>query len=655
MISLTDLSLELLQELITHVDEQDLAPLRLVSHHLTHAVDPRFFRTLILLSNRLDAGMLEGVRMENRVWGEYVREVVVAPGKAKADKARSSESSVEAERERGMEIEMEQQQRRMASALANLRNVHTVRLKITQNDPEWLMPTVFAALPHYALRTLDLIVDYADVVLPPFLYDQLETLSIVAPEVYAPRRQQPVVEGPKPPTLSDQIAEIVAQNPGLRALYLIGRNEWEDVYEVLLRDQRRLKLKTVQTDTLTPKLLAYLQSYTGLERLRLLHHDATAGSREANDKEAEVFFSSVVPRHAETLRELRCVPAFESAWGFGAWNAGSFKLLRELRTLEVGVNEWGDRAGRVEWANPIPLLLHTVRALPHLTHFSIASTMSESARGASCGDLAMSHREYMARVVEQAVCEALSESQSEFAGGNMRTRITEDMHGYRTGMELPPETGDRWDLGIRNGPKRRRRTPVEEKAWSRWTGRRQLESLATSSTRKTRLSTTYDTYPCRDAYACCRQHTQRGSSTNENEVDIGTQAASQCQRSAFDLSGHGPGGLHIAYRGDGRRTLILTRDAGPPASPQIPTGADASNCWTEAEKEWSRHEAEMNHFGWLQARDRYLAGASIMQRVLVFGEFRAIPGKHFALSPTHRCCKRAIDGSRRGLAGILRE
>ncbi|KAF7296387.1 F-box domain-containing protein [Mycena chlorophos] len=63
--------------------------------------------------------------------------------------------------------------------------------------------------------------------------------------------------------------------------------------------------------------------------------------------------------------------------------------------------------------------------------------------------------------------------------------------------------------------------------------------------------------------------------------------------------------------------FVLTRDPGPPASPQVPTGADASNCWTEAEKEWSRHEAEMNHFGWLQAGDRYLAGASIMQRVLV--------------------------------------
>ncbi|KAF7296388.1 F-box domain-containing protein [Mycena chlorophos] len=464
MSTLTDLSVELLQELITHVDEQDLAPLRLVSKHLTLAVDPRFFRTLILLSNRLNAGMLEGVGMENRVWEDHVREVVVAPGNA----IKAWGSSVEEKREAGMEME---QQRRMASALANLRVVHTVRFKITQNDPDWLMPTIFAALPHYALRTLDLIVDYADVVLPPILCDQLETLSVVASEVYAPRRQQSVVEGPKPPTLSHQVARIVAQNHGLRALYLMGRNDWEDVYDVLLSHPRRLKLKTVQTDTLTAKLFAYLRSYTGLERLRLLHHDATAGSREANDKEAEEFFSSVVPKHAETLRELRCVPAFESAWGFGAWSVGSFQLLRELRTLEVGVNEWGDRPGRVEWENAIPLLLHTVRALPHLTHFSITSTMSESARGARCGDLAMSHREYMARAVEQAVCEVLSESQSEFAGGKTRTRIVEDMDGYKTGMGLPPETGEHWDFGIRKGPNRRRRTPVEEKAWSRWTGR----------------------------------------------------------------------------------------------------------------------------------------------------------------------------------------
>nr|GAT53771.1 predicted protein [Mycena chlorophos] len=432
MSSLNDLSTELLQEITSHLQTHTLAPLRLVSRGLELVVNQRFFKRLTLPSNRLNgaAAMLEAIvssdERQGTVYAEHGDWQKAEP-----------------------ELEI-----LVALALASLRNVSAVRLKCTTDDP---MAQLASADDIHRPRALppprDLRAHHrhplAPARPPPFSSTSLETLSITAPRWYKPIPRlygvppPPTYEGPEPPPLSSQIASIVAQNPNLRALYIADGKNWDDVWDVLLKKRIRLRGLRLQMGEVSTKLLSYLGSYTGLERLALLGNDARGLA--ANDTHAELFYTEILPRHSSTLRELRCLPAFESRWCFGAYNVANIMALKELRVLEVSL------AGPEQ----VPLLFETVISLPHLTHFAILASLLESERNARCGN--PEGRKMALLAVEAAVASLRAELLPEFAQS-----VVEDEDGY--------EEEKRWDREVLDGPLADSHTAPNLDHGKRWRG-----------------------------------------------------------------------------------------------------------------------------------------------------------------------------------------
>ncbi|KAJ7065581.1 hypothetical protein C8F01DRAFT_1228867 [Mycena amicta] len=434
MASLTDLSVELVQDIAAYLETADHASLRSVCRHIGLTMDACFFETLILPSNRLNESMLEAIASarSRSPWANNTRELVIAPGR----KLLKSVAELPVEDEDALKTSM-------ASALACLTKVSVVRFKIMKEDPSWLNGVVFDACQHFPLRTFELVVDSRELaILPPFPTNTLEVLTVIAPVWYRPLPPligmpiQPDAEGPAPPPLAYQIASIVAENRGLRALHITDGKDWDDVWNALL--QSNIYLTELQTGEVSTTLLSYLGAYSGLERLSLIGHDANR--QEANDLLADLFYAKVLQRHRRTLREFRCRPSFEGRWSFAGHNVKVVTGMEELKVLEMSLNSV-DVTSTEAAENAVPLFFQTALALPKLSHFAILPTMGEFARGARCGGPSAAYREGMLELVERAVGAFLP--LPDFADS-----IREDEDGYKD-----HGGGQRWDYEVGSGPK----------------------------------------------------------------------------------------------------------------------------------------------------------------------------------------------------------
>ncbi|KAJ7688162.1 hypothetical protein B0H17DRAFT_673898 [Mycena rosella] len=150
----------------------------------------------------------------------------------------------------------------------------------------------------------------------------------------------------------------------------------------LSRTDWRLRL-VCGLDDIAESLLAYLASYSGIERLEL-EKITHAGSREASDRLADYFLASVLPHHTASLMVLSCCAPYESRWSFGPHSVDAILQLHKLTSLAMSVN-LADVLDE-PLINTVDLLLRNVPLLPELQDIFIYGTITEPIRGAWCGN-----------------------------------------------------------------------------------------------------------------------------------------------------------------------------------------------------------------------------------------------------------------------------
>ncbi|KAJ7307684.1 hypothetical protein DFH08DRAFT_493158 [Mycena albidolilacea] len=234
---------------------------------------------------------------------------------------------------------------------------------------------------------------------------------------------------PPEPTMYADISQLVAQNQ-LSSLHLQGTDAWSRVWSTLRTKSDsgpQIKLIEITTNVVTPELFAYLSSYSGIEKLSLLHPDG--GSREKSDRLANTFFETVLPLHATSLVELSCPAGYESRFSFGTHNVHVISLLHKLESLEMSINAgavrevdkpdvWIDEDGteipifsigvsveaeQAEIDPVVTLLLETAATLPFLRSLAINSAETESNRGAWCGNGRIHHTGAVDAAIEKAM------------------------------------------------------------------------------------------------------------------------------------------------------------------------------------------------------------------------------------------------------------
>jgi hypothetical protein len=139
------------------------------------------------------------------------------------------------------------------------------------------------------------------------------------------------------PLFVQKIPSIVTQNRSLTSLHLSGCSGDARVWTMLHGNPHlQIHLRDISTDNVTPDLLAYLASYSGVEKLRFWGL-STQGQIQA-DNLADTFFTTVLPRHAKSLLELSCPASYECRWRFGTHNVDALSALHNVRNLNVSIN-----------------------------------------------------------------------------------------------------------------------------------------------------------------------------------------------------------------------------------------------------------------------------------------------------------------------------
>ncbi|KAJ6566617.1 hypothetical protein B0H19DRAFT_1257815 [Mycena capillaripes] len=400
---LLDLSVELLEEIGVQLAQKDHANLRAVCKDLGSAMQRLFFSSLILrtgeeMQSENGVEMLKALATGKTGWSYYTRTLRIQPGPGTFPKTREQlalESNIS-------EGEM---QELLASTLKWMANVQTAIW--AANNHGWETQTVCTFLNGLqALSELKLniqgVVDLSSLKISgirKFTFENPSYISCFS------------MNTSSEPPLFQEISPIITENR-LTSLHLAGASEWTKIWRLL---QSKTQLTEVTTSVVTPELFEYLRSYTGVQKLALLHPDG--GNRDKTNLLADTFFETVLLRHATSLVELSCPAYFQSRFSFGPHNVDVISQLHGLTTLEMSINagrvrnkkrDKSVRSRQVEIEQSdidplVTLLLQTAPALPALRSLGIYSADTERNRGAWCGNGRTSHRYPVDMAIETAV------------------------------------------------------------------------------------------------------------------------------------------------------------------------------------------------------------------------------------------------------------
>ncbi|KAJ6569122.1 hypothetical protein B0H19DRAFT_1256791 [Mycena capillaripes] len=135
---------------------------------------------------------------------------------------------------------------------------------------------------------------------------------------------------PTQSTLIEKISNAVNRN--LTSLYLECSSEWSQVWSMLhAKTQNRVHLAEITTRVVTPELFAYLASYSGVQKLRLVPDDA---NRDASDRLADTFHDTTLPitPHSDSKKEEPIVGLSTQA-EIGQSDIDPVSLLQAVATL----------------------------------------------------------------------------------------------------------------------------------------------------------------------------------------------------------------------------------------------------------------------------------------------------------------------------------
>ncbi|KAF8171017.1 hypothetical protein K438DRAFT_1773424 [Mycena galopus ATCC 62051] len=212
-----------------------------------------------------------------------------------------------------------------ADALSALNNVRTVIWKVRSDEYEWTRRVAFAfILTHPFLR--DLQIDMGRFEIPLGDVGGLTKLKVATS----------LFKSPSETVVSGVAANIALNRSTLTGLHLVGHGAaWAEIW-TFLASEKQPQLAEITTNTVTADLLAYLGSYSGVERLNLLCR--TVQSVSESDTLADTFFGKVLPLHIDSLIELSCLSNYEGRWSFGAHSADLISRMHNIESLALNVN-----------------------------------------------------------------------------------------------------------------------------------------------------------------------------------------------------------------------------------------------------------------------------------------------------------------------------
>ncbi|KAJ7467870.1 hypothetical protein B0H11DRAFT_49302 [Mycena galericulata] len=359
MAILLDLCVELLQEIGNELTmTADRACLRAVCRALARVMNPLFFSSLFLRSMHLRSKkgihMLRTLATGQTGWSAYAKTLWMRPGVWKLRgklRIRGGDDSEEEQSkgdEENFDLSDTEMQELLFSALRSMMKIHMVSIQILHpdgSDPKWLLKPIcdfLTTLPSLDILQIDV---HADIEL--FL-PRLFGVSVLNIRTAVSPWANPNVYGVSP---------IVLQSSTLTGLHLSGSRTWSEVWATLHTDTNlHIHLQDISVNIVTPDLLTYLASYSGLETLALERPDGTNTRREKCDHLADVFFNTVLPRHAGSLVYLSCPAEYECDWSIGTHNIDAISGLHQLQILEISING-------TDGHNTVDLLLRTVAEL----------------------------------------------------------------------------------------------------------------------------------------------------------------------------------------------------------------------------------------------------------------------------------------------------
>ncbi|KAJ6451274.1 hypothetical protein C8R45DRAFT_1042162 [Mycena sanguinolenta] len=352
------LCIEVLQEIGSQLPNSDQKNLRAVCKELNVAIDPLFYTFFVLRGDRIRGenglNILERLASGQIGWSHHCKTLHILPG----SKAEKGEAIGPKWYPSNAEIP-----NLLVTAIASMQHIQNVMWNVRARDPQWVRESIcdsLSTLNHLSNLHLQLEGGFRLQLAP---LPRLTTLRIESADWQAVHPQE--------------ICHLVGRGHNLTSLHLTGHNDWSQVWTMVrttsLRPSpsTRIRLKDVCTRIVTPDLIAYLSSYSGLERLTFERFE---GSQPQIDSYADAFFNDVLAQHTQSLVELNCPAAYEGRWCFRMEIANSILQLRKLEKLHISVSS-ADVIDVEPAVNAVTLLLNTAALLPALRflHISPAS------------------------------------------------------------------------------------------------------------------------------------------------------------------------------------------------------------------------------------------------------------------------------------------
>ncbi|KAJ7669504.1 hypothetical protein DFH06DRAFT_1321579 [Mycena polygramma] len=466
--SILSLSVELVQEIACMIPS-DHKQLRVTCKNLSFAVAPLFFSSVLLdvQQSRLEVGLshLEALAAGNTPWSQFARTLKIEHLYPAFLRVGTTPKYTDDE----LQLANERLKQLIKPALESLKNVRTVIWNCDGDTDSTIETVVNFLSTHPVLEDLRLTAHKASA-----HFGQLpgvRNLTLKMPpdsgRGIAQSLSQTICNSPDLESLHVELrdntsfAELSHRLVSTRPLRLTRLHITEDYYHASitldggiithLKSLKCLKwiggdsgstaasaairhrwdvlreagihLTEIHSDRIEEGLLAYLSSYSGLERLCITR----AGGRNKNEsnRRADEFFSSVVLQHAQSLISLSCCGTREGKWSFGDHNAGIISQLHNLRSLRMSVNsefEGYDSPPRSPGArrvrrsaiykiesdsegnNMVHRLLELIQRLP-IVDAAILPASPDSYRGNRCGNNAVSHRRTVIGEIDEAVRE----------------------------------------------------------------------------------------------------------------------------------------------------------------------------------------------------------------------------------------------------------